>query len=350
MPITAEAITSSEEFSRQAEPLRRELLVHCYRMLGSLVDAEDAVQETFLRGWRAFGRFEGRSSVRVWLYQIATNACLRAIEQRSRRALPSGLGAPSDEPYRSLELASPETTWLQPLPSDPADVVTGRERVRLAFVAAMQHLPARQRAVLILRDVLDLPATEVADLLDTSTTAVNSALARARAHLGRATPEAVDDLDDPALRTLLDRYVAAFEQADLAALEQIMRDDVALEMPPFATWFAGRAAVLSFLRSRVLNRPGWFRFVATTANGQPALASYLLGDDGHYHAHALHVLHATAAGIERIVVFIDPELFATFALPRTYTDGSSSAYSRARRKSAVPQGPAPCLPFHTTSA
>jgi RNA polymerase sigma-70 factor (ECF subfamily) len=153
-----ESVSDSKDFTRLAEPLRRELLAYCYRMLGSVHDAEDVVQETFLRAWRAYGRFEGRSSLRVWLYQIATNACLRALEQGGRRALPSGLGAPSEEPHRPLEPGSPTLTWMQPLPSDPADIVAMREHVRLAFVAALHHLPARQRAALVLRDVLGLRA------------------------------------------------------------------------------------------------------------------------------------------------------------------------------------------------
>ena len=317
MSITVEAVTGGQEFIRLAEPLRRELLTYCYRMLGSVDDAEDLVQETFLRAWRAYDRFEGRSSMRVWLYQIATNVCLRAIEQRGRRALPSGLGAPSEEPHRAPELGSPEITWMQPLPSDPADIVAARESVRLAFVAALQHLPARQRAVLILRDVLELRAAEVAQMLDTSTVAVNSVLQRARTQLERFVPDAagVGEPHDPAIRALLDRYVAAFQDADLTALEQVLRDDVALEMPPFATWFTGRETVVRFFRSRVLDRPGRIRLVPATANGQPAFAAYQYEDNGSYRAHAVHVLDVTPTEIRRIVVFMDPALFAAFGLP-----------------------------------
>ncbi|GIG90608.1 RNA polymerase subunit sigma-70 [Plantactinospora endophytica] len=310
------AVPNGEDFVRQAEPLRRELLVHCYRMLGSIDDAEDVVQETFVLGWRAYGRFEGRSSLRTWLYQIATNACLRALERGGRRALPSGLGAPSRVPH-PLEVGGPDVTWLQPLPTDPADVVTAREHVRLAFVAALQHLPARQRAVLLLRDVLRLRAAEVAAMLGTSVVAVNSALRRARAHLEQVGPDAdaLYEPGDPGVRALLDRYVTAFQDANLGALEQVLRDDVALEMPPYATWFVGRVAVVGLLRARVLDRPGRVRLVPTIANGQPAFGAYLAGDDDGYRAHALHVLAVTPTGISSIHVFMSPHLFRAFSLP-----------------------------------
>ncbi|MFF0306327.1 sigma-70 family RNA polymerase sigma factor [Streptosporangium sp. NPDC004379] len=323
MSITVEAVAGGQEFTRLAEPLRRELLAHCYRMLGSVHDAEDLVQETFLRAWRAYDRFEGRSSLRVWLYRIATNACLRALEQGGRRALPSGLGAPGGRPDLPLETGAPGVSWMQPLPGDPADIVAGRDHVRLAFVAALQHLPARQRAVLLLRDVLGLRAAEVAGMLGTSTAAVNSALQRARAQLERTAPadDAVGDLDDPGLRALLGRYVTAFQDADLAALEQVLHEDVALEMPPFATWFTGRAAVVGFLGSRILDRPGRIRMVPTAANGRPAFAAYLRDRDGVHRAHAVHVLDVTPAGIRRVLVFMDAGLFAAFGLPVVHPAG-----------------------------
>ncbi len=317
-----------EEFARLADPFRPELLAHCYRMLGSVEDAEDAVQETYLRAWRSYGKFEGRSSLRQWLYRIATNACLRALEQGSRRPLPSGLGGPGDDPAAPLTTAGSEVRWLQPIPgplletqpADPATVVASRGSVRLALVAALQHLPARQRAALILRDVLGWRAAAVAELLDMTTSAVNSALQRARAQLAQVAP-AEDDLGEPAepdRRALLDRYVAAFETADGTALEQLLREDVELEMPPFVTWFAGRQAVLRFFSSQVLAGLGQFRMVPTTANGQPAAAAYSRGRDGVYRPHAVHVLSLTSTGVTRIVAFLDPGRFAAFGLPPSY--------------------------------
>jgi RNA polymerase sigma-70 factor (ECF subfamily) len=307
------------EFLRLAEPFRRELLGHCYRMLGSVHDAEDAVQETYLRAWRGYDRFEGRSSLRGWLYRIATNVCLRAVERTGRRPMPSGLGEPAGVPTAALD-APTDVAWLQPLPTDPADAVVAREGVRLAFVAALQLLPARQRAVLVLRDVLRLPAAEVARMLGTSTVAVNGALRRARDRLERAAPAAatVTEPTDPAVRVLLDRYVAAFHAADLTALGQVLRDDVALEMPPYATWFFGRPAVLAFLGARVLDGPSRFRLVGTSANGQPAVAAYRRGPGDApdtYHAHALHVLAVTAAGVGAIAAFLNREVFELFGLP-----------------------------------
>src|SRR5215813_7101493 len=241
----------SEDFSTLTGRFRGELLAHCYRMLGSAEEAEDLVQETYLRAWRSFDGFEGRSSVRTWLYRIATNVCLTAIERRGRRPLPSGLGAPTDDPQAPLE-RSRDVPWLQPLPDtlvdqdqDPAAVTASRAGVRLAFVAALQYLSARQRAMLILRDVLEWPAADVADLLDTTTTAVNSGLRRARAQLAQAMP-AEDELaepDDAERRVTLERFAAAIEAADASTIAELLRSDAVLEMPPFATWFAGRDVV-----------------------------------------------------------------------------------------------------------
>src|SRR5712664_3884442 len=215
----------SEEFARLTDPFRPELLAHCYRILGSVHDAEDQVQETLIRAWRSYGEFDGRASLRTWLYRIATNACLRALENSSRRPLPSGLGAPGEYPEAPLAAARPEVPWLQPIPdalvsagsADPAEIVASRESMRLALIAALQYLPARQRAVLILRDVLGWRAAEVADLLGTSTAAANSVLQRARARLEQAAP-AADEMrepSDPGDRALLGRYAAAFESADI---------------------------------------------------------------------------------------------------------------------------------------
>jgi RNA polymerase sigma-70 factor (ECF subfamily) len=220
----------SGEFTRLTEPFRLELLAHCYRMLGSADEAEDLVQETYLRAWRAYGAFEGRSSVRTWLYRIATNACLTALEQRGRRALPSGLGAPADDPDAPPSPAGPGVAWLEPMPDvlvtpetqDPAAIVAAREGLWLALIASLQYLPVRQRAVLLLREVLGFPAAEVAALLGTSATAVKSALQRARARLQEVAPDpdAVIAPTDPHAQALLDQYIAGFETSDTALLER----------------------------------------------------------------------------------------------------------------------------------
>jgi len=319
-------MTVSEDFASLAGQFRGELLAHCYRMLGSADEAEDLVQETYLRAWRSYEGFEGRSSVRTWLYRIATNACLTAIERRSRRPLPSGLGGPAEDPQAPV-VAGADVPWLQPFPDallagereDPAAVAASRAGIRLAFVAALQYLSARQRAVLILRDVLEWPAAEVAHLLGTTTAAVNSGLRRARAQLARELP-AEDQLAEPAepdRRALLERFAAAIENADASALAQLLREDVALEMPPQLTWFTGRQAVVRFTASRLLTRPGWLRLVPVVANGQPAFAVYQRERDGAYHAHALQVLTVTATGIARIVAFQNPGVFGSFGLPES---------------------------------
>jgi RNA polymerase sigma-70 factor, ECF subfamily len=342
----AQATFASEDFARLADPFRGELLAHCYRMLGSVHDAEDQVQETMTRAWRSYGEFEGRASLRTWLYRIATNACLRALENRSRRPLPSGLAGPGDDPQAPLAAARPEVPWLQPFPdallsggaagladpADPASIVTSREGMRLALIAALQYLPARQRAVLILRDVLGWRAAEVAELLGTSTAAVNGVLQRARVRLEQVAPEADEmrEPTDPDALALLGRYAAAFENADMTALTELLHDDAVLEMPPLPTWFAGRDLVLAFLGARVLGQPGAFRLIPTAANGQPALAGYIRDREGPYRAHAVQVL--TLAGssgevrggrppgpalrVARIVSFNDPGLVTTFGLPQ----------------------------------
>jgi RNA polymerase sigma-70 factor (ECF subfamily) len=316
-----------EDFSTLTGRFRGELLAHCYRMLGSAEEAEDLVQETFLRAWRSYDGFEGRSSVRTWLYRIATNVCLTAIERRGRRPLPSGLGAPAQDPEVPV-VAGPEVPWLQPFPDalltgqdeDPASVAVSRAGIRLAFVAALQYLSARQRAMLILRDVLEWPAAEVADLLGTTTTAVNSGLRRARAQLARTLPDE-DELAEPTepdRRALLERFATAVENADAAALAELLAEDAALEMPPVLTWFTGRHTVARFVASNFFTGPGRERLVAVVANGQPAFAVYQLGPGGDWHAHAVQVLTVTTAGIARIVAFTDPSLFASFGLPLRY--------------------------------
>jgi RNA polymerase sigma-70 factor (ECF subfamily) len=326
MSVAAEA-EASAEFARLTDPFRPELLAHCYRMLGSVHDAEDQVQETLLRAWRSFGQFEGRASLRTWLYRIATNACLRAIETRRRRPLPSGLGQPGDNPAGPMAAGRPEVPWLEPFPdarlpadlADPAAVAASRAGIRLAFIAALQYLPARQRAVLILRDVLDWRAAEVAELLGTTATATNSALQRARAQLRQAAPsqDELREPADPADLALLDRYATAFENADIAALTALLRDDAVFEMPPLPVWFTGRANVELFLRSHVVRQPGDFRMIPVAANGQPALAGYRRAPDGLYHANAIEVLTTTATHVTRVTAFLDPTLFPAFTLPPT---------------------------------
>ena len=319
-------MTVSEDFASLTGGFRGELLAHCYRMLGSAEEAEDLVQETYLRAWRSYDGFEGRSSVRTWLYRIATNVCLTAIDRRRRRPAQSRRQWPAEDPQTPV-VAGPEVPWLQPFPDallagereDPAAVAVSRAGIRLAFVAALQYLSARQRAVLILRDVLEWPAAEVAHLLGTTTAAVNSGLRRARAQLARELP-AEDQLAEPAepdRRALLERFAAAIENADASALAQLLREDVALEMPPQLTWFTGRQAVVRFTASRLLTRPGWLRLVPVVANGQPAFAVYQRERDGAYHAHALQVLTVTATGIARIVAFQNPGVFGSFGLPES---------------------------------
>jgi RNA polymerase sigma-70 factor (ECF subfamily) len=321
-----------DEFARATEPFRRELLAHCYRMSGSVDEAEDLVQETYLRAWRAYDRFEGRSSLRVWLYRIATNACLTALQHRSRRVLPSGLAGPSEDPDGEATMVGPEVRWVEPIPNalvapeaeDPSTIATVNANLRLALTASLQYLPARQRAVLILRDGLDLPAAEVAQMLDTSTAAVKSALQRARGRLEQVSPQAEEltEPTEPEACALLDRYIAAFERGDLVLLEQILRDDATLEMTASATWFAGKRNCLRFIR-RFLGSPDLYRMLPTTANGQSAAAAYRRSEDGTYQAFAIVVLTTTTAGIARIALFNDPRSFTTFGLPPTQPTGTS---------------------------
>jgi len=311
------------EFVRQADPYRRELLAHCYRMLGSVYDAEDLVQETYVRAWRSYDRFEGRSSMRTWLHRIATNACLNALESRSRRPLPIGLGAPSSDPADAL-IEQREVPWLEPMPDslvsdDPAAVVTGRESIRLAVVAAMQYLPPRQRAVLILRDVLQWPAAEVGEMLDMTTASVNSALQRARAQLQQATVTA-DEMSEPTeaeQRELLDRFVAAFEAKDIAALVDIFTKDAVWEMPPFAGWYQGAEDIARLIDTRCpAQGPGDMKLVATRANGQFAFGLYMRDGDT-YRPFNLPVLTLTPQGVSHVSSFFDLRLFATFGLPES---------------------------------
>ena len=311
------------EFVEQADPYRRELLAHCYRMLGSVYDAEDLVQETYVRAWRSYDRFEGRSSMRTWLHRIATNACLTALETRNRRPLPIGLGAPSSDPADAL-VERAEVPWLEPMPDallggDPAAVVTGRESIRLAVVAAMQFLPPRQRAVLILREVLQWPAAEVAEMLDMSVASVNSALQRARAQVQEATVSAEDvsEPDDAGQRELLDRFVAAFEAKDTAAMVKIFTTDAVWEMPPFTGWYQGPETIARLVDTRCpAEGPGDMRLVPTRANGQHAFGLYMRDGDT-YRPFNLPVLTLTPSGVSQVSCFFDLRLFRTFGLPES---------------------------------
>ena len=312
---------AQDDFIEQAAPFRAELIAHCYRMLGSVQDAEDLVQETYLRGWRGYQAFEERAALRTWLYRIATTACLRALENRARRVLPAGLGAGSVDPDTDLDGTGGTHYWLEPLPDalTPETAFGVRHSVRLAVATALQELPARQRAVLILRDVVQFSAAEVAELLETTPAAVNSALQRARAHLADVAPSEEDaaEPDDADRRELLDRYCAAFENADLAALTELLQTDVRLEMPPLPVWFTGRDAVTRFLARRAFAEPGDMVLVPTAANGQPAVAEYRRAADNVMRAHSIHVVTGDAARIAAIVVFLDPTLFSAFGLPPT---------------------------------
>jgi RNA polymerase sigma-70 factor (ECF subfamily) len=312
---------ASEDFGRLAEPYRRELIAYGYRMLGSLDDAEEIVQDVYLEAWRAYDRFEGRSSLRTWLYRIATRAFIKGVERRRRRPLPSDLSAPTADPAAAIRAGSAELPWLQPAPDsvltgtagDVAAVVAERHTMRLAFVAALQMLTPRQRAVLILRDVLRLSASEVAALLDLSVAAVNSALQRARARL----PADHDNVAEPSearQRQLLDRYVAAFENADVDGLVAVLTEDARFEMPPFLTWFRTRADVGGFLGAR-MRELGKASVVRTSANGQPAVALYMGPRDGKGRLHSLHVITVVAGGISRVVAFQDIGAVRRFDLP-----------------------------------
>jgi len=303
---------------------RGELLTHCYRMLGSLHDAEDLVQETMLRAWRFAGGYdESRGSIRTWLYRIATNACLSFLEGRQRRVLPVDLNGPSQLPDIAKISERLEVPWLEPFPDalipagDPAAVVEARESIRLAFIAALQLLPPRQRAVLILRDVLAMLAAEVASLLETTVASVTSALQRARAQLAAASPSAdgtgLVPPSDEESQDLLDRYLAAFTTMDVEALKKTLREDALLQMPPFGEWFLGRDAIGQFMATGFA-RGGSFRLVPTRANGQPALGLYSSREGDAYRFRQVQVLTMTEAGIAQIDGFHAGGLYAHFGL------------------------------------
>ncbi len=307
-----------DEFGTLVEPHRRELRAHCYRMTGSYDEAEDLVQETFLRAWKNIGGFQGRSSLRTWLYRIATNACLDALDGRTRRILPDEL---TGEPPADV-------AWLQPYPEPDAAAVS-RETIELAFLVAVQHLPPRQRAVLILRDVLGWPAAQTADLLDASVASANSALQRARATLREHLPERRLDWTpgEPTgpERAVVRRYMDALERADLAAVADLLAEDVRATMPPFPQWFQGRDANLAALAASwdpaSPNYVGRFRTVATRANGRPAVAGWTTFDGVEYRAFAVGVLRIEGERVVELTAFHDPHLFPAFGLPMSFRAG-----------------------------
>ncbi|MFG1926908.1 RNA polymerase subunit sigma-70 [Cryptosporangium sp. NPDC048952] len=295
------------------EVYRSDLLAHCYRMLGSFDEAEDLVQETLLRAWKAADRYDpDKASVRTWLHRIATNVCLTALEGRARRPLPSGIGVAGDDPQVPL-IPNLDIPWLQPFPSDPADTTEQRAGLRLALVAALQLLPARQRAALVLREVLQLPAADVAKTLDTSVASVNSSLQRARATVRAAgvSIEGLREPADPGERAVVEKYLAAFEAADVPALTQLLADDVVLEMPPVALWLAGRDHYREFLdRVFTMRGTGW-RAVPVEANGGPAFAAWT--PDGR--PHSVQVFDVRDGLVQRCVTFADTTVLRGFALP-----------------------------------
>jgi RNA polymerase sigma-70 factor (ECF subfamily) len=316
-----------DDFERRAEPFRRELLAHCYRMLGSAHEAEDQLQETMLRAWRFYDGFDDQlASFRTWLYRIATNVCLTALKSAHRRSLPSGLGAPGDDPEIPL-VSELDIPWLQPLPDrllsassgDPSAMASIHGSVRLAFVAAMQFLPARQRAVLILRDVLEFSALEAADILNTSPASVNSALQRARSRMEdlSVNEDLIEEPSDPTNCALINQYIAAFERADVPAITQLLANEVVLEMPPIPLWFVGAEHYGQFIARVFRMRGAEWRMTPTAANCQPAVGAYALGEDGVFHAHTLQVFEVSTYAIHRTVVFQLPGLFELFDLPPT---------------------------------
>ncbi|MFW0794286.1 sigma-70 family RNA polymerase sigma factor [Gordonia sp. CPCC 205515] len=338
MTATSASDTSDAEFLEVTEPFRREILAHCYRMMGSHHDAEDLMQETFLRAWRGYEGFDQRASVRTWLHKIATNTCLTALGSRQRRPLPSGLGGDAFDPTDDL-LQNHEVPWLEPFAgtvdevspgddADPAYVVGARESIRLAFIAALQYLPERQRAVLILRDVLQWKAAEVADTLGVTTATVNSLLQRAREQLKNASPQenSSTELDDESQRELLAKYVSAFERYDVNAIVDLFTDKAIWEMPPFTGWYQGPESIGTLIRGNCpAEKDGDQILLPTVANGQPAFGLYMREPaDGVHRPFQLHVLDLDAGGkVAHVVAFFSDTMeadFARFGLPATPYD------------------------------
>jgi len=320
--------TRSEDVEPQLEEHRRELTGYCYRMLGSAFDAEDAVQETLVRAWRAQDRFEGRSAVRSWLYRIATNVCLDMLNGRNRRALPMDL-SPTASPPVVASLGAPlaETAWVGPIPdahvlpdnADPAELAVERETIRLAFVAALQHLPARQRAVLILREVLRWKADEVAELLDTTVASVNSALQRARATMvasGLADEAPADPVDEEH-RALLARYVDAFERYDIESLVAVLHEDATQSMPPYEMWVQGAENIVAWMVGPGAGCAG-SRLLPVMVNGSPGVAQYRAsGPGGRHEPWSIHVVDVSGGRVVQLTQFLEPRLFPLFGLPMT---------------------------------
>jgi RNA polymerase sigma-70 factor (ECF subfamily) len=321
--------TADAEFLEQAEPYRRELIAHCYRMMGSHHDAEDLVQETMVRAWRGYEGYDRRASMRTWLHKIATNTCLTALGSSGRRPLPSGLGTDASDPRAPL-LEDHEVPWLEPFAgddtrsatADPAAVVTERESVRLAFIAALQHLPPRQRAVLILRDVLQWRAAEVADTLGITVATANSLLQRARTQLkdSERVQHSLVEPDSPTERELLRRYVDAFERYDVDGIVALFTDKAIWEMPPFTGWYQGPENIGELIRGNCpASAPGDQILLPTAANGQPAFGLYMRqGDDPVHYPFQLQVLDVTADGVAHVTVFFTDDmtaLFERFGLP-----------------------------------
>ncbi len=311
-PVMAGPSAAATAALSELDEYRSELTGYCYRMLGSPFDAEDAVQDTYVRAWRAIDRFEGRSALRSWLYRIATNVCLDMLQARKRRARPMDLG-PAQEPVFE-NLATPDVPWLEPVP-DPSDVAVEHETIRLAFVAALQHLPPRQRAVLILCEVLRWQATEVAELLDTSVASVNSALQRARATIANSDTGA-DFTAGQVDRELLDRYVAAFEAYDMDALTSLLREDATQSMPPYDLWLSGREDIFTWWWGPGIGCKGSRLLPAGTANGSPAYGQYKPGPNGGYDPWALQVIEVKDGRVGELTFFLDTErLVPLFGLP-----------------------------------
>jgi RNA polymerase sigma-70 factor (ECF subfamily) len=306
----------------ELDQYRRELTGYCYRMLGSSFEAEDAVQETLVRAWKAADSFEGRASVRSWLYRIATNVCLDMLRGRQRRARPMELGPSSPPDEKHLGALLNEQTWVSPIAderiippdADPAEIAEARESIRLAFVAALQHLPARQRAVPILSEVLRWHATEVAELLDTSVAAVNSALQRARATLASIDLGRAPEIVDPSQQDLLARYVEAFERYDIEKLVTLLHEDAISSMPPYAMWLEGPADIGQWMLGPGIACRG-SRMIPTIANGYPAFGQYRIDPAGGWAPWALQVLEISDGGISALNFFLDPNLFPAFGLP-----------------------------------
>jgi RNA polymerase sigma-70 factor, ECF subfamily len=314
------------ELELRLEEHRRELNAYCYRMLGSSFEAEDAVQDTMVRAWKNIDRFEGRAALRTWLYRIATNVCLDMISGRERRARPMDLG-PAREPVIGNLATLPEVTWIEPIPDDsvmpdggdPADLALARESIKLAFVAALQYLPAQQRAVLILREVLRWKATEVAELLDTSVAAVNSSLQRARATIEASEITQSDGPApmDAAQQELLARYVDAFERYDMESLTALLHEDATQSMPPYDLWLRGRDDVLTWWFGPGIGCKGSRVIPTHAANGSPAFAQYKPSETGEgYEPWALQVVEIVNGRIVEITFFLDTQtLFPLFGLP-----------------------------------